>query len=990
MKKLLLILSISVLVNDLFAQYPNASYPFNGNANDATFNANNGVVTGATLTTDRFGISDKAYSFAGGSDVISVPDAPAFNFTDYLSASAWLYISTTPPAANSVQAFSIVSKDEGSGAGMKKWIFGLQNGKLAFHHNGPSLGSGNWVYSNNFTLTQNKWYHVAFVKAAQDVTFYINGDDLGTFSLPSTMVNPAANLQIGNSENTLEFVGRLDEVNIWGNTLTQKEVQKQFYDQALVACFPFNGNADDQSGNDNHGTVAGAILANDRFGNTDAAYDFSVTDKIDVPNSPSFQIGTADYTLAYWIKTIASDAVIMGKEPHTVLGIMQYINGDGTVQGRSEYPAGIFSSDIAINNDVWHQIVFVRKGITSKIFIDGRLSNIAILPLSDISNNDNFSIGHNGPDPFFGQLDDVKIFNVAVDDKTIFDNYIKDQTLPGSGNTLQLNRTESLATDPWVNIGKGYDFGDEPFTYETWLKRDDLHTTLNNYGTGLLVGDSDNSWGVGIANDNTIFFTKIGVNVVFSSGTIEDLKWHHVAVIYTGSQIKFYIDGIDAGSSNYTDTFNGNGNYIIGARQSFGNANGDQTLNGAIDESRIWRNVALTESEIREWMCRKITASHPQYEKLLAYFNFDENPFALPSARKSSVVPNPSVRGFGGHFGELINSPILQTSGAALGDQSVNTYQINIANAKKAGTLLDPIILYHTTGENLTVTSTTGNPDGIQVYHVIEAPNSSTGLNQIDPFPHYFGVFQVGGTSPTYTASYKYFANNVPVPEANLRLFSRTDNAATSWTEYPALPNTSNKTITLTGQNTEYILAGGLTTLPLNLLSFSGKAEENQNILNWQTANEVALSHFEIEKSPNGQKFERIGEVNAKGGPSEKVSYEFIDNQNSSFISHNSSLYYRLRMVDLDGKSKYSKIIALENKLQAKPKIFPNPTSDYFSISGNSIFEKLQIVDATGRLVKELLPQIDNKYSLRGISSGVYFLRNIGGNTLTNSKLIIK
>ena len=871
MKKLLLLLALLAYNQLLIAQFPSAYYRMDGNANDATGYANHGTVVGATLTTDRFGNTDRAYNFVGGNDKIEVPDAPIFNIGDYLSASAWVYVSSTPPAAGGGTAYGIISKNEGPGNNVKKWLFGLQNGKLAFHHNGPGLGSGEWVYSDNFTLNLNQWYHVAMVKAVQDVSFFVNGEHMGTAVLPSAMVNAAANLQIGNSENTLQFQGKLDEVNLYNYILTPKQLSSQYYGQSLVADFPFTGNADDQSGNDNHGTVIGSILTSDRFGNTDAAYDFSVTDKIDVPNSPNFQIGTNDYTLSYWIKTTTADAVIMGKEPHTALGMMQYIYNDGTVEGRSEYPNGIFSSDIAINNNVWHQIVFVRKGTTSKIFIDGRLSNTAILPLSDISNTDNFSIGHNGPDPFVGQLDDIKIHNVAVDDKTIFDNYIKDQTLPGSGDGLQLNTTGTLSTDPNVNIGMGYDFGVEPFTYETWLKRDDLHTTANNFGISLIVSELNDGWGVGIDNNNLLYFTKVGVNGSFSTGVIADTKWHHVAVVYTGTELKFYIDGIDAGTNSYTDNFTSGGNYTIGARQTFGNTNGDQTINGMIDESRIWRNVALNQDEIRNWMCKKITSNHPQYSKLFAYFNFDENIQSIPQARQSTSVLNPTIRGFGGHFGELINGSLLQTSGAALGDESIYSYNNVVLmsqnkNSKKNGLLLDPITIYHTTGENITVTSTTGNPDGIQVYHVNEAPNSTTGLNQTDPFPHYFGVFQVGGTSPTYTATYTYFGQSVPTAESNLRLFSRVNNAATSWTEYPALPNTSSQSITLTGQNTEYILAGGLTTLPLNLLSFSGKNENNQNILNWLTSNEVAHSHFEIERSENTRNFEKIGELKAIGG----------------------------------------------------------------------------------------------------------------------------
>ncbi len=51
-----------------------------------------------------------------------------------------------------------------------------------------------------------------------------------------------------------------------------------FINDGLVACYPFNGNADDESGNGNHGTVYSAILTDDRFGNMNSAYSFNGND----------------------------------------------------------------------------------------------------------------------------------------------------------------------------------------------------------------------------------------------------------------------------------------------------------------------------------------------------------------------------------------------------------------------------------------------------------------------------------------------------------------------------------------------------------------------------------------------------------------------------------------------------------------------------------------------------------------------------------------
>jgi Concanavalin A-like lectin/glucanases superfamily/Secretion system C-terminal sorting domain len=991
MQKLLLFAITLMSIHCNFAQTLVASYPFNGNAVDATGNvANNGTVNGATLSTDRFGNPNAAYNFDGIDDFIEgiADNLPSGDRT----ISLWFNADAGSIATNTPDVFSYGGG--GCGSSLLMILNNVNNGKYQVSgHCNSNLNE--YTYS---ALPENKWYNWVVTVNGTTIKMYVDGLPVNTttnFTTPTnvlgkdfyigTLIN---NNGIGrfNPSGGYYFKGKIDDIKIYDGALSDAQVSDLYSTFSLVAYYPFNGNADDQSGNDNHGTENGASLTTDRFGNPNAAYYFDGVD--DYIEAAADNLPTGNCTVSLWFK---ADAGSMAANP----GMFGYGGNGGACPGNSHilqlYQSSginsfvshahcgtnqIFYNSPEIPEEKWYNWVVTTSGTTIKMYLNGKLvstSNAntnpkivagkklnmgAVVSLLGTSSYTDGNVGR-----FKGVLDDVKIYNAELPASEIFDNYIKDKTKPGSGNGLQLTRTGTRATDPWVNIGSGYDFGAEPFTYETWVKRDDLHTTENNFGIVLIVSESNGGWAVGISNSNTLFFSKVGINASFSTGIIGDTKWHHVALVYTGSELKFYIDGIMVSANSYTDTFNNGGNYTMGARQLFGNINGDQTLNGMIDETRIWKNVALSENEIRDWMCKKITSAHPQYQKLFGYFNFDE-------------TTNP-IRGFGGHFGNFVNSPILQTSGAAIGNDSDHDYTHTIKSA----------LISHTTGESFLVESITGDPSGIQVYRVDEAPSNLTGHNGLDPFPTYYGVFQAGGTTPTYNATYTYFGNNVGGGEANLRLYSRTNNAATSWTENLVLPDIINDKIVLTGQSTEYILGTATIPLPLNLISFTGKNIETGNLLSWLTANEVALSHFEIENSENGKTFEKIGELKANGGPSEKVYYEFFDLQ---LINYNSQLFYRLKMVDLDGKFKYSKIINIENKAQSEITIYPNPTSDYFTISGNMKFEKLQIVDASGKVLKEFLPQNGNRYSLAGISAGVYFVKNNGGNSLNINKLIIK
>jgi hypothetical protein len=67
-----------------------AYYPFDGNANDQSGNGNNGVAYGASLTTDRFGNTNSAYTFDGINDYIEVSSGSNFNFQTYLTISLWM------------------------------------------------------------------------------------------------------------------------------------------------------------------------------------------------------------------------------------------------------------------------------------------------------------------------------------------------------------------------------------------------------------------------------------------------------------------------------------------------------------------------------------------------------------------------------------------------------------------------------------------------------------------------------------------------------------------------------------------------------------------------------------------------------------------------------------------------------------------------------------------------------------------------------------
>ena len=118
-----------------------------------------------------------------------------------------------------------------------------------------------------------------------------------------------------------------------------------------------------------------------------------------------------------------------------------------------------------------------------------------------------------------------------------------------------------------------------------------------------------------------------------------------------------------------------------------------------------------------------------------------------------------------------------------------------------------------------------------------------------------------------------------------------------------------------------------MSALPLDLLTFETAQQGQQVALNWTAANEVDFAGYEVQRSLDGRQFEKIGWVAAQGMPDGTTQgYVFLD-KNPVF---NKPLYYRLRMVDLDGTVEFSPLRSITLKNEQEVALFPNPTTGSF------------------------------------------------------------
>lgn len=181
-----------------------------------------------------------------------------------------------------------------------------------------------------------------------------------------------------------------------------------------------------------------------------------------------------------------------------------------------------------------------------------------------------------------------------------------------------------------------------------------------------------------------------------------------------------------------------------------------------------------------------------------------------------------------------------------------------------------------------------------------------------------------------------------------------------------------------------------VSVLPVTLLYFNGVRNGAENVLSWEAAEELNSSHYIIERSTDGAAFRPAGEVPVRG---QGVTYSFTDRQPGS-----GTTYYRLRMVDIDGRFTYSKVVAIKRSTSGLlSEIYPNPFTASIRLQlqlPSSSMVEVRVVDGTGKTVRTMSVkgvEGTNIFHLRGLQelgAGVYVLVVRAGSETFSTKLL--
>ncbi len=170
--------------------------------------------------------------------------------------------------------------------------------------------------------------------------------------------------------------------------------------------------------------------------------------------------------------------------------------------------------------------------------------------------------------------------------------------------------------------------------------------------------------------------------------------------------------------------------------------------------------------------------------------------------------------------------------------------------------------------------------------------------------------------------------------------------------------------------------------VPVRLVSFTGIESGAFVNLEWKTAAETGLDRYELERSVDGVNFSRIATITA--GHS---LYGYIDNINS--INAN-LFYYRLKMVDTDGKFAYSDILRVKFKTTTIS-IMPNPAQNRIRVSGTSAKGMIEITNAAGSKLLAITSITSiTEINIAAYPAGVYFVRYSNGSGSVVKKLVVQ
>jgi hypothetical protein len=207
-------------------------WPFNGNANDESGNGNNGTVNGATLTADRNGNTNCAYSFDGVNDFIEISSNSSLQLSNFYTINGWFNANVF--FLTNINDRRIISKTQSTGwyGGYEVFIGGTTND---IAHTGNVNGNNFVIGSTGYSI--NTWYMFTVTYDNNSMKLYMNDVLVNSQPMTGSLQTGNVPLRFGKIDGQISglFEGIIDDIGIWNRALDSCEV-KDLYFASLGNC----------------------------------------------------------------------------------------------------------------------------------------------------------------------------------------------------------------------------------------------------------------------------------------------------------------------------------------------------------------------------------------------------------------------------------------------------------------------------------------------------------------------------------------------------------------------------------------------------------------------------------------------------------------------------------------------------------------------------------------------------------------------------------
>jgi hypothetical protein len=282
-------------------------------------------------------------------------------------------------------------------------------------------------------------------------------------------------------------------------------------------------------------------------------------------------------------------------------------------------------------------------------------------------------------------------------------------------------------------------------------------------------------------------------------------------------------------------------------------------------------------------------------------------------------------------------------------------------------------------------------------YYAVQMGQNFTPGGNIATGTQYILVSSTATNTTSLEAYLTSFFSNPPSTTGGFNDVSFTDGAGNVWIQQcyagicgartapsPGLPGTPGSSGGGTSADGDFD-SETVAALPIELIAFSGEKQSSNTVkLTWETASEVNFEGFEIQRSFDAINFEKIAFVNGKGKSERGVKYIYNDNVSGSGTQY---FYYRLKEIDKDKTSVFSKTIVLRNEknssLEETLVLSPVPVEEDLLLNfyhTNSEICTVEILNINGQILLSQQILVENGQnkdyiSLKKLQSGVYFIK---------------